>query len=131
MAVKAYKVMQLLRGANGGAFDKNHQSFTGRVSKIDESLAETYNSNSLESGKLYVEDPEITARIFLRPEKKIETPKSETPEQKKYDLRKEKLITAGFTFDEDEKTFTKGESTIEASQLVDMAPVTFGKLLKN
>lgn len=129
MAIKAYKVMQLLRGANGGAFDRDHQTFTGRVSKIDESLAETYNSNSIESGKLYVEDPELTAKIFLRPEKKAEQP--ESPEQKKYNGRKEKLIDAGFTFDDEKRTFTKGESVIEASELVDIAPVTFGKLLKN
>lgn len=157
--IKAYKVMQLLRGANGQQFDLEHQTFTGKISKIDETLAETYNSNCLDSGKLYVEDPEITKTIFtsrqkkeitnLNPppsgsgktqeqidaEKKAEKERKKKEEEKKsqaqYDKRKAKMIEAGFVFNPEPPTFTKGKKTITALELSEMTNLKYGKLLKS
>ena len=145
--LKAYKIMQLLRGENGVNFDTNHKTFTGKFSKIDESLAEQFNSNCLDSGKFYEVDEELTEKCFGE-KKKAKEPKTETkeesenktpettlkktpetPEQLKYNNRKDKMLAAGFTFENDE--FIKGETKIKASELLGLHSVKYGKLIKS
>ena len=152
--IKAYKYMQLLRGANGNQFDINHKTWiNGTICKVDEIYANDCNENCLQSGKYFELDVELTEKLFstkpkaettLKPtpiipavnqnslvdnDEGIVEVEDKTEDQTKYNKRKEKMITAGFVFENE--TFTKGEISIKANELLNLHSVKFGKLLKS
>lgn len=139
MADKVYRLFQLMR--NGNVFDLNQRKEIRSSVKISESLAEMFNSNALDSGKLYVINEEETERLFGKPKKVVEEvkKKDEDPpanktfiptDQQKYDKRKSKMIEAGFVFDSEQTTFTKGNDVITGAELLALNNVKYGKLLK-
>jgi hypothetical protein len=135
MATKVYRLFQLMK--EGQVFDLNQRKEIRSSVKIDESLAELFNENATDSGKLYVVNEEETERLFgvktpveKQPDNSSGGLVNETPEQKLYDKRKAELIAAGFIFNESDLTFTKGKKVVSASDLPGIKPMQYGKLLK-
>ena len=150
MAAKVYKEWKLSRGDNGG-FNRDHKTLRKQHTVIDEQLAEIYNSNTDSSGLLYEVDEVATAelnkdiskrmsekiakntKISFNPIEKapvVEKEIEETPDQKKYNTRKAKMIEAGWLFHDDSKSFTKGDDEVTAEKLLSLSNVLYGKLLK-
>jgi len=136
MSTKVYRLYQL--GREGNSFNLEQRKEIRSSVKIDETLAEIYNDNAIDSGKLYVINEEETERLFGKPKPKVSTPVipavtesvTETPEQLKYNVRKDKMIAAGFVFNETDNVFERGKVIIKAEALLDMPPAKYGKLLK-
>src|SRR3972149_3698473 len=118
MATKVYTLYQLGRAGDSQLFDLTQKSKLIRTGvKIGEDLAQTYNDNAKDSGKYYELDEAESERLFgkekqiIKEETKAEAPvivEQEQPEQKKYNARKEKMITAGYVFNSETNVFIKG-----------------------
>jgi hypothetical protein len=136
MATKAYRLFQLMK--EGQVFDLNQRKEIRSSVKIDESLAELFNKNASDSGKLYVVNEEETERLFGDKKPKeiipvvspVTTETEEQKAQKLYDKRKAELLAVGFLFNEADLTFTKGKKVVSATDLPGIKPMQFGKLLK-
>jgi len=133
MATKVYRLFQLMK--EGQVFDLNQRREIRSSVKIDESLAELFNKNASDSGKLYVVNEEETERLFGAEKSnnsstKVVTETEEQKLQKLYDKRKSELMAVGFMFNETDLTFTKGKKVVSATELPGIKPMQFGKLLK-
>lgn len=153
MAIKVYKEWKLSRGEDG-KFMPEHKTLRKAHTTIDEWLAEEYNKNTYSSGLVYELDEEKTKELETDVNKRMAekirkgnkvsftpqaeavkppeppTPPALTPEQIKYNKRKEKMLTSGWVFDSAKNIFAKGENIIAAEELPGMNNIKFGKILK-
>lgn len=145
MQTKVFKKFKMLREEQG-KFSIEHKKYE-RDCKISQQLADQFNENSMDSGIIYVLDEEKTNLIFgVKTEKKeldpiftkeeIKDIKEHAEEeageiQAKYNKRKDAAIKAGFEFDTEGNTFTRGEIVVTAQELLELNNIRYGKLLKN
>lgn len=155
MAAKAYKRWKLAK-QNGRYMSEFKTPTNPHHVVIDESLAEIYNSNTQDSGVLYEIDQEATILlekdINKRMQERIarqtrttynpdlikpkvvepikEEEENETPDQLKYNKRKEKMIAAGWVFNIETNSFTRKDEVVKAEDLLNMANTNYGKLIK-
>lgn len=151
--LKVYKEFKLSRDGDG--YNINHRTLNKPHVTIDEGMADKFNSNTQDSGLFYELDveasKELAQHVNQRRADKIkksnrtsfdpplqqheqinspEPPAGLSPDQEKYNKRKEKMIVAGWEFNTDMSEFIREEQKVSADELLSMPNAKYGKLLK-